>query len=48
MKLEHIIRIGLEGKLALNKYTLCIREHKYDLLWHLGVVTLVTPIEIKS
>lgn len=38
MKLELIILLGLEGKLALNKLLL-FELAKCDLLCHLGVVT---------
>lgn len=40
MKLEHIIQLGLEGKLVLRKCLLLFEWPKYDLLRHLGVVTL--------
>lgn len=38
MKLEHSMQLRLEGKLALHK-VLQFKLPKYDLLYHLGVVT---------
>lgn len=40
MKLEHIIQLGLEGKLALSNLLLPFEWPKYDLLCYLGVGTL--------
>ncbi len=39
MKLEHVIQLGLEGKLALSKLLLPFKWPKYDPFRHLGVAT---------